>query len=415
MSTENMIIENLAKPHELERMFREEPEVFKSAFNSAYEQNRESQVLSVWFERLYFKEDELVAKNKMPQSDFMVMGALAVFAGISSRIIMYFAELDKISPINVLFGVIPFICAYFLYRSKPEKKILYSIISLIAISIIYMNLLPKENTDSIMLSYMHLPVFLWVLMGFSFTGNEFGSVKARLSFLKFNGEFLIIYATMAISGMMLTGLTLQLFSVAGFDISEFYFENIVLFGAAALSVVASYLVTTNMKLAKSIAPYIAKIFSPLILITLVTYLIVVAASRKNPFLDRNFLLVFNGILISILAISIFSITESTKDAKKSISDYVNFILIAVALVMNAIALSAIVFRLASYGITPNRIAVVGLNILIFGNLIWIISSYAGFIRNEKGSSAIQNAVTKYLPAYGIWAAFVTFAFPIIFS
>jgi len=328
---------------------------------------------------------------------------------------MYFAELDKISPINVLFGVIPFICAYFLYRSKPEKKILYSIISLIAISIIYMNLLPKENTDSIMLSYMHLPVFLWVLMGFSFTGNEFGSVKARLSFLKFNGEFLIIYATMAISGMMLTGLTLQLFSVAGFDISEFYFENIVLFGAAALSVVASYLVTTNMKLAKSIAPYIAKIFSPLILITLVTYLIVVAASRKNPFLDRNFLLVFNGILISILAISIFSITESTKDAKKSISDYVNFILIAVALVMNAIALSAIVFRLASYGITPNRIAVVGLNILIFGNLIWIISSYAGFIRNEKGSSAIQNAVTKYLPAYGIWAAFVTFAFPIIFS
>jgi len=57
MSTENMIIENLAKPHELERMFREEPEVFKSAFNSAYEQNRESQVLSVWFERLYFKED----------------------------------------------------------------------------------------------------------------------------------------------------------------------------------------------------------------------------------------------------------------------------------------------------------------------------------------------------------------------
>ena len=64
---------------------------------------------------------------------------------------------------------------------------------------------------------------------------------------------------------MLTALTMHLFRFVGMDISEFYFENVVLFGAAALAIVATYLVSRNLKLAKNIAPYIAKIFSPLVL------------------------------------------------------------------------------------------------------------------------------------------------------
>jgi hypothetical protein len=169
-----------------------------------------------------------------------------------------------------------------------------------------------------------------------------------------------------------------------------------------------------MKLAKNIAPYIAKIFSPLVLITLITYLIIIVSTGKNPFVDRNFLLAFNGILFIVLAVTIYSITESGKDDKKGFSDYVNLALIAFALIIDGVALSAIVFRLTSYGITPNRIAVLGVNILIFVNLIWIISGYIRFISNKKGPSAVQDAVTKYLSVYGLWAALVTFTFPLIF-
>jgi hypothetical protein len=342
------------------------------------------------------------------------MGLLAIFAGISTRLIMHFADRDMIAPVNLLFGILPFICAYFVYRSKPERKLSYTIAVLITGSIVFMNILPMDNKDTIILSYLHLPVFLWMLMGLAYAGNDYKKGSARLSYLRFNGEFCILYAAMAISGMILAGLTIQLFSIAGFDISEFYFENIVLFGAAALSVVASYLVTNNLKLAKSIAPYIAKIFSPLVLVTLITYLIIVISTGKNPFIDRNFLLAFNGILFSVLAVTIYSITESGKEDKKNFSDYVNLALIAAALIIDGVALSAIVFRLTSYGITPNRVAVLGVNILIFVNLIWIISAYIKFIGNKKGPSVVQDAVTKYLPFYGAWAAFVTFTFPLIF-
>ena len=63
-------------------------------------------------------------------------------------------------------------------------------------------------------------------------------------------------------------------------------------------------------------------------------------------------MVFNGILLIVLAVTIFSITESGTDENKNIFDYINFSLIVLALIIDSVALSAIVFRLSSYGITP---------------------------------------------------------------
>ena len=414
MDMNNRIIDNMDNPHELESMYRKEPEAFKKSFAYAWERNPDSRVLAVWFERLHFKETGTTAKAPFLQKDFLFMGMLAILAGISTRIIMHFVEQQAIAPINLAFGVLPFIAAYFVYKNSADKKVLYTLAALLFISGFYVNMLPLEYTDSIILAYLHLPIFLWVLVGLAFTGNEYGLGRTRLAYLKFNGEFCIFYASMAISGGLLTALTMQLFRFVGMDIADFYFKNVVLFGAAALAIVATYLVSSNLKLAKSIAPYIAKIFSPLVLATLLVYLITVMEVGKNPFLDRNFLLSFNGILLSVLVVTIFSISESGKDEKKNISDYINFGLIVLALLIDCVALSAIVFRLSSYGITPNRLAVLGVNILICANLIWIMLSYMRFLLNKTEPSTIQDAVTKYLPVYGLWAAFVTFIFPLIF-
>jgi hypothetical protein len=414
MDNNNPIIENIAKPHELEVMFRREPESFKKTFSSAWEQHPDSQVLAVWNERLNFREAAASEKAGFVRKDFFAMGILAVLAGLSTRIILQFVEQQALNPVNLVFGIIPFIAALFIYGNRAKRKVVFIIAALFLISAVYINVLPMSGKDSVVLAYLHLPVFLWVLLGAAFTGNEYRLSSSRLSYLKFNGEFLIMYAVMAISGMLLTGLTMQLFGVISMNISEFYFENVVLFGAASLAVVATYLVSRNLKLAKSIAPYIARIFSPLVLITLLVYLATVIWVGKNPFLDRDFLMAFNGVLLSVLAVTIFSVTESGKNEKKTVSDYVNFALIALALIIDSVALSAIMFRLSSYGISPNRLAVLGINMLIWGNLIWIIISYIRFLKNKTGPSAIHDAVTKYLPVYGIWSAFVTFVFPLIF-
>lgn len=415
METNNLIIENIANPHELERIFREDPKSFKRSFSQAWEQYSDSPVLAVWYERLHFKEKSSTEKATLLQKGFLFMGILAILAGLSMRFIFHFVEQEAIAPVNLAFGILPFITAYFVYKNKPQKKVLFTIASLFLITLFYLNMLPVNDNDSIILVYLHLPIFLWVLVGLAFTGNEYSLGKTRLNYLKFNLEFGILYASMAISGMLLALLTLQLFNFVGLDIEDFYFGNIVIFGAAALGVVAAYLVSRNLKIAKNITPYLAKIFSPLVLATLLVYLIAVIWVGKNPFLDRDFLIVFNGVLLGVLAVTIFSITESGTDDKKNIFDYINFALIVLALIIDSIALSAIVFRLSSYGITPNRLAVLGVNILIWANLIRIMFPYMRFLQNKTGPTTIQDAVTMYLPIYGLWAAFVTFTFPLIFN
>ena len=414
MDMTNPILENLTNPHELEKMYREDPEAFKDSISIAWNENPDSEVLAVWYERLNFEERLNPAKSSLIQKDFLYMFILAVLAGISTRLLMYFIQKETIAPINLFFGILPFISAYFVYINKPKKRVTYSIVLLFVVSGVYLNLLPLEYKDSIIMAYLHFPIFLWVLLGLAFTGNDYGKGSARLSYLKFNGEFAILYATMAISGMLLSLLTMQLFTFIGVDISEFYFQNVVLFGAAALSVVGTYLVSRNLKLAKNIAPYIAKIFSPLVFVTLFIYLILVFWVGKNPFLDRNFLIAFNGILLCVLAITIFSITESTATKRKNISDFINAALIILALIIDTVALSAMIFRLSSYGITPNRIAVLGVNILIWVNLFLIMIAYVRYLRSKTGILSVQDAVTKYLPIYGLWAAFVTFSFPLLF-
>jgi hypothetical protein len=414
MDMNNLIFENLDQPHELEKLYRNEPDLFKQTLSYAIEQFPDSQVLAVWHARLNFNEIGKNEKAMFIQIDLLFIAMLALLAGVISRLLFHFIEQETIAPMNLVLGIVPFMAAYFVYNNMPKRKVLYTIVMLFLISAVYLNLLPLEQKDSVILAYLHLPIFLWVVLGLAFTGNAYGLGSARLAYLKFNGEFCILYASMAISGMLLTALTMQLFNIVGMDISEFYFKNVVLMGAASLAVVATFLVSKNLKLAKNIAPYIAKIFSPLVLVTLLVYLITVLWVGKNPFLDRNFLISFNGILLCVLAVTIFSITESSTDEKKTISDIINFALIVLALIIDSVALSAIVFRLTSYGITPNRVAVLGINLLIFANLLWIMNAYIGFLRNKTGPSSIQNAVTKYLPVYGIWAAFVTFTFPLIF-
>ncbi|MFE7062558.1 DUF4153 domain-containing protein [Sutcliffiella sp. NPDC057660] len=415
MEINNSIIENIHNPHELERIYRKDPKAFKNSFLQAWEQNPDSQVLNVWFERLHFKEAANTEKSSKLQKDFIFMGILAIMAGIFTRIIFHFVEQEVIAPINLAFGIIPFIATYFVYKNTPKKSIIYSLVALFLISGVYLNMLPLNDKDSIILTYLHIPIFLWILLGLAFTGNEYSKGSTRLAYIKYNLEYSILYASMAVSGMILAALTMQLFSFIGLDIEDFYFSNVVLFGASALAIVAAYLVSMNHKLAKNITPYIAKIFSPLVLVTLLVYLIAVIWLGKNPFLDRNFLIAFNGILLGVLVVTIFSITESDSDEKKNISDYINFALIVLALIIDSVALSAIVFRLSSYGITPNRLAVLGVNILIWANLILIMFSYFRFLQNKSGPSTIQDSVTKYLPVYGLWAAFVIFTFPLIFN
>ncbi len=402
-------------PKALEKLYRGLPIEFTQAFTSVYATYPDLILLQAWHERLNNRNKESVQKSSPSIKEWLLVGLLAILAGVITRLTLYWADLEKIAPINVIFGIVVAIAVYFVYQNRPKVQLRWTIMGSLLLSIVWMNVLPFEQTDSLILAYLHLPVFLWVVIGLAFAGDQYHLNESRLNFLKFNGEFVILYAVMAISGILLAMLTLQLFDFAGLDISEFYFENIVVIGAGFMAVIATYLIAINLKLAKNIAQIISRIFSPLILITLAVYLSTVAWLGKNPFLDRDFLILFNAILLVVLAVTIFTLTERSNEAKRNFSDIINLALMILALIIDGVALASILFRLSAYGITPNRIAVLGVNVLIGVHLVWIMIASLGFVRGKKSLSNLRSAVTRYLPVYGIWAAFVAIAFPLIFD
>ena len=116
-----------------------------------------------------------------------------------------------------------------------------------------------------------------------------------------------------------------------------------------------------------------------------------------------------------ITIIFFSITESSKNAGGKFSVMMLFVLSVVTILINGIALSAILFRISEWGITPNRIAVLGGNILILINLLLVTFRLFKAIKNDNEINKVENSIASYLPIYSLWTILVTFVFPIIFN
>ena len=119
--------------------------------------------------------------------------------------------------------------------------------------------------------------------------------------------------------------------------------------------------------------------------------------------------------MGVMALILFSIAEAGKANKNKFSLMTLFGLSALTIIVNAIALSAIVYRINEFGFSANRIAVLGGNLLIFINLALV--SYKLFLTSFKNGSIeeIEQTIASYLPIYAIWTGLVAFLMPLIFQ
>jgi hypothetical protein len=284
------------------------------------------------------------------------------------------------------------------------------------VGILFINSLPNnKESDTLLLSCIHLLLVLWSVLGFAFVGEARNHEEQRLSYLRYNGDLIVMTTLIVIAGGILTGITIGLFSLIGLNIEEFYFKNIVVFGLPAAPILGTYLTQTNPQLVGKVSPVIARLFSPLVLVMLVIYLIAIIYSGKDPYNDREFLLMFNALLIGVMAIILFSVSESSKNAITHAETWVLLLLSVVTIVVNGIALSAILFRISEWGLTPNRAAVLGSNVLILINLLLVTAQLFKVVSRKAGITRVGNAIAGYLPVYFAWAAIVTFLFPFFFG
>lgn len=304
----------------------------------------------------------------------------------------------------------------FLTNKRLVMKHLFISLAVFAVSAVYINLLPTvKESHSISLAYIHLPLLLWCLYGLIFIDFNTKDLTRRMDYLKYNGDIAILSAIILIAGAMLTAVTLGLFSAIDMNIETFYGDYVVVLGLVSAPIVATYIIKTYPVVTQKIAPIIANLFTPLVVITLVIFLISMVVTGKDPYNDRDFLLVFNLLLLGVMALIVFSVTETTLSKPKRFNVWMLFGLSIITLLVDLVALSAIVYRLGEYGFTPNRTAVLGSNLLIFGHLVLIMIDLFKVTFKGGQFDGVERTIARYLPVYTVWTIVVTFGFPFLFG
>ena len=408
------ILAHLNKPTQLEKLYRANKVSFKREFNTLYPELKGNVVADFWNERLNYESDEI---NWGSKRELLFVLIAALVAGVIAKLPAFFSiSEDFFYPRNIGFIIFPALTAYFAWKNKLSTRKIAFIIGAALAGLIFINLLPDvTKSDTTILSCIHWVLVLWSILGFAFVGGMKNNYEKRLGFLKYNGDLLVITALIVIAAAIMSGITIGLFSLIGFNIKEFYFENIVIFGLPAAPIVGTYLTQTNPQLVGKVSPVIAKIFSPLVVVMLVIYLIAMIYSGKDPYNDREFLLIFNALLIGVMAIIFFSIAEASKTTKSQPELWILFLLSVVTIIVNGIALSAIVFRISEWGITPNRAAVLGGNVLILINLLLVTAQLFRVLSKKANINGVGKVISFYLPIYVVWTIVVTFIFPLLFG
>ena len=406
--TAQRILASLDDPKQLEGLYRQDPDSFRDSFDEVSRAAQDSVTLRVWRARL---EYGVPARGAAGRQLWYAIG-IGLCVGALVRIPAVWLGEEWYYPRHAPTLVILALAAYFWLENREREALIIGL-ALAATITVYAALLPGY-TDSVVMALVHLPILCWAFLGYSFAGKSWRDPQQRIRFLRYNGELLILSSLVGLGGIVFSGITVALFALVSENSAEWYAQNVGVVGAAAVPVAGTYLYDVVFKRRTGIASVLARVFAPLFLVMTGTYLGAAFVGGQNPFVDREFLITFNGLLLVVLGMTVFSIAERGEQTEVGWIDYVNVALLVVTLVINGIALSAILFRLTSYGLTPNRVAVLGANLVVMTHLAWTCRAYIGLIRGKGGAGGIRQAVAGYLPVYIGWAALVSFVLPLVF-
>lgn len=354
--------------------------------------------------------------------EFWVVIALAVVAGIlvqTPRLFGYNFFDDESGALfyfrNAPFFVLPLLAGYFAWQRRlPWRQCLGLALPFIAAAL-FANLYPYDPENpapaTLLLSILHLPLFLWLIVGLAYAGGRWRDSAARMDFIRFSGELFIYYALIAMGGGALTGLTFALFYFIDLDVVQPVSEWILPGCALGAILVAAWLVESRQRVMENIAPLLARVFTPLVALVLLAFLAAMLWTGRGVDAQREALIGFDLLLALVLGLLLYGISARRAQDKPNLFDGLTVLLIISAILADAVALSAIAARITEFGFSANKTAALGENLILLVNLVGAAWLYIQFLRGRAEFAALERWQTGYLPVYAVWAAVVVVAFP----
>jgi len=420
--------EQLESLYQLARQANEEPE-FRSDLYNLYEKSSDNLLLSAWHSRF--------EHSPLPKVRRHTNWGLAVVLGVITGLIMWaistpqWLVLDQIPYLVLLWAPIATLLTLIFIAISQNRPILNPVlagVSLVLASVYILLIIPGQryeaSRDYLTLMVIQLPLLCWIGLGIAVMG--FGSSTGnRFAFLIKSIEVMITAGVYLIFGVAFGMITIGMFSALNITPPDIIMRLIVAGGFGLLPILAVATMYDpqvtpegqdfNQGLSKFIFTMM-RLLLPLTLLVLVIYIFVIPFNFMVPFQDRDVLIIYNVMQFAIIGLLIGATPLRVDDLSPKLQTALRRGIIAVAilaLLISLYALSAVIYRTISYGITPNRTTIIGwnfINIAILGVLIYtqLKKGFSGW--HERLQAVFSKAATVYL----VWSIILMLALPLIF-
>jgi hypothetical protein len=317
---------------------------------------------------------------------------------------------------DVSFFVLPVLAAYFVVLRRLNGARALALGGIVAALALAVNLFPLAVGGSTeLLVAIHLPVALWFVVGVVYVGGDVRSSAGRMDFIRFTGEWVIYYAVIALGGGVLIGLTTMVLTPIAPDLVDDVLLWVIPSGAAGAVVVAAWLVEAKKSIIENIAPVLTAIFTPLFAIMLLVSAIGYSVAGIGREFDRNLLTVFDVLLLVVVGLVVYGISARDTTRSARAMHAIRLVAVVSAIFLDVLVLVSMFGRIGELGFTANRVAALGLNIILLVNLVvtaWLIGRV--LVRRAL-PVRLEQWQTGYLPVFAAWVVLVVLAVPPLFG
>ena len=269
---------------------------------------------------------------------------------------------------------------------------------------------------------VHLPVAVWATVGAGVVLGRSDTANQQYAFLVKSVEAILAAGIYFAAGAVFLALTFGIFSVLGIELPQDKLRLVAACGLGAVPILALASVYDPTALPElqdwstglsRILQLLTHIFLPLALGVLVVYVLwFIPSNFWHPFREREALIVYNATILAVLML--LSMAVSGRAPGGNLLCNALLALAVLTALLNAYALAANVTRIFELGLTPNRYAVAGWNVVTMLMLstvifrLWSASPEQLVPRLRRGI-----ALASVLAA--VWSAWVVVGLPLSFS
>jgi hypothetical protein len=368
----------------------------------------------LWRQLVLAGDDEHAVAGRWPEALL-----LAVAAAVTVQIACLVAGFPDHVPDwllrNASLFVIPFIAAWFARQRQLSVRRVLPVAAAFLATAVVVNVYPyDEDAATGYLVAAHLPIVLWFLLAYPYMGGAWRSHERRMDFIRFTGEWAIYYALIALGGgvlVALTGAVLQPTGITPDRVAAWLLPT----GAAGAAVVAAWLVESKQRVIENMAPVLTMLFTPLFAVMLTVAAVAYAVTATGDPFDRELLGVFDALMVVVIGLVLYGISARPLSQAPGWMDRIQFVAVLSALLLDVMVLASTAGRIGDLGLTPNRVAALGLNLVLLVNLAVSAWLSAGFLGGRTAFHRLERWQTTYLPVFALWAGVVAFVLPPVFG